>query len=211
MTFTVNRANNERVRRATDHAARTTTTLAMLGDRLPSYEPRVTFSTLWRDTRHIRGVLGRNGLYRLLLSLDHAHLNEDLILRVAARDAPGDSVLLIRQRWAWERQRAYLRRFIVRGHSHPPRPVSYREAHARIRAERGPASAYVCGECGQPAEEWAYQGLSPDEQVGWVETVDEHGGSVDSLRLWSPVPADYAALCRRCHAELDASGALWLG
>lgn len=61
---------------------------------------------------------------------------------------------------------------------------SYAAAHSRVRKEFGPASAYDCEVCLNPADEWAY--------VGPRTGINPHGN-----------PEDYRALCRKHHRELD--------
>jgi len=182
--------------------------IAALADRLPAFEPRATFPAVLASLRGVRGIPGRNDLYAFLRSLDGSHLSDDLILRIADHDRATRRSIVVRPRVSWGAQRDYLRRFRALDGAHPPRPISYKAAHARVRAERGPASALTCGECGDRAAEWSYSGFSPDEQVGWV-TASTPDGVEETLRLWSPVPSDYEALCRRCHWERDESGALW--
>ncbi|TYL51038.1 hypothetical protein [Agromyces mariniharenae] len=204
---TPDRAARARARRAADLADREAATLDVLEWILPAYAAhrirRIAFSALWKDLQTVPGILGRDGLYRLLSTLDGARLDGDLIVRIADHERTARRSLVLRRRLtAWEDQRPYLRDFRFRG-GHPPRPISYRAAHARVRAERGPASAQWCDGCGERAEEWAYTGSSLDEQVG-----PPYRGAED-FALWSPYPADYAPMCRRCHHELDASGVLW--
>jgi hypothetical protein len=197
------RAARARERRGADLAAREEATLGMLAERLPEHAPRIAFPALWADVKHLRGVLGRDGLYRLLSTLDGARLDDGRIVRIAPHDRTARRFVVVRPRRSWEAQREYLARFRAHGGAHPPRPISYKAAHARVRAVRGPASASICGECGDRAAEWAYTGFGLDEQVG----IPYDG--FDGYALWSPDPADYDPLCRRCHWELDESGVLW--
>ncbi|GAA4053526.1 hypothetical protein [Agromyces indicus] len=199
------RAARDRARRTADLAEREATTLAMLGDRLPDYEPRVAFPDLWRDVKHLRGILPRNAFYAFLTTLDGAHLHEDLLVRIRHHESASRRSVLIRTRRSWEEQRAYLGRYLARGRRRPPRPVSYKTAHARVRAERGLASNYSCVECGEPAAEWAYDGFSPDEQIDYV-TFTTDAGIDRRLMLWSPNPADYSPLCWLDHVRRDESG-----
>lgn len=193
--------------RAADRAARTEATLEMLVDRLPDIEPsgRTTFSDLWKSVSHFSGILGRNDFYTLLEALDGARLEDaGLIIRVGRRATASRRVILVRPLRPWNEQRMHLRRYLARGRVHPPEPVSYAQAHRRVRTERGPASAQVCGGCGDDAAEWSYSGFSPDEQIGWV---GEPGAEI--LRAWSPVPSDYSPLCRECHWHFDEQGVIW--
>lgn len=183
---------------------RIATTLAMLADRLPDYT-RVSFPALWEDVKGLRGIVGRDTFYDLLTALDGAHLSDDgLLVRIRHNPRAARRAVLVRVRRTPEEQRAYLRRYLARGRVHPPHPVSYKTAHARVRAERGPASDYYCNDCEERASEWAYGGSSPDQQIGFVST-----SSGRAWRAWSPVPSDYLPLCRRCHHEFDAAGIVW--
>lgn len=199
------RAARARARRAADLAAREALTLEMLADRLPDYSRRVAFPAFWNDVKHIRGILGRDGVYRVLSSLDGARLDDDgLIVRISNHERTARRFLVARPRLRWDAQRDYLRRFQAHGGQHPPRPISYRAAHARVRAERGPASAFSCEECGERAAEWSYCGWSIDEQIG------EPFPGAERDAPWSPNPAEYDPLCSRCHWERDEL-ALWMG
>lgn len=171
--------------------------IAALADRLPDFQPRASFPEVHAA---LRGVIGRNDLYALLRRLDGAHVHDDLILRIADHERAARRLVVVRPRLRWDAQREYLRRFRLRGGAHPPAPISYKTAHARVRDERGPASALSCDECGDRATEWSYGGFGLDEQVGTV---------AGCPALWSPDPADYDPLCSRCHWERDESGVLW--
>lgn len=203
------RAERDRARRQANLAARKSDTFEILTDRLPDYEPRVSFPALWNDLRTVWGILPRNSFYELLTDLDGAHLNEDLVVRIAPHERPSRRAVLIGPRKPWEQQRSYLSRYLARGHIRPPHPVSYKTAHARVLDAHGPAASHACGQCGNPAAEWSYKGFSPNEQVGWVESTNAEGFTSRSLRLWSPSPSDYEPLCWRCHAEADETGAIW--
>lgn len=76
----------------------------------------------------------------------------------------------------------------------PARVVGYRAAHMRVVAARGHASSYLCADCGQPAQDWAYQCLDPDERVAVVNGTPLRY-SLDSDQ--------YAPMCRPCHRRLD--------
>lgn len=69
---------------------------------------------------------------------------------------------------------------------------AYQRAHSRVRRERGSAKDHPCaGDCGGPAEQWAYQRGSAGEQVsreGWPFSFD---------------PSDYKPMCRYCHRRVD--------
>lgn len=63
--------------------------------------------------------------------------------------------------------------------------VSYSALHTRIRHQRGWATEHPCAECGEPANEWAF-----DEPTGY---------STDLSR--------YRPLCYICHRKADALSA----
>lgn len=69
--------------------------------------------------------------------------------------------------------------------------ASYRQAHARMQAWRGLASAHQCM-CGAQAAEWAYDHADTAEQL------DPDG------RPYSTDPARYSPKCRPCHRTADA-------
>jgi len=78
----------------------------------------------------------------------------------------------------------------------PPRVVGYGGAHGRVRRRFGKASDYPCARrCGARAQAWAYRHL--------VAPVERRQASREGY-AYSTDPGDYMALCRRCHAELDA-------
>lgn len=184
-----------------DPMTATKTTLLMLAERLPGLS-RITFPALWAAVAHLDGILDRPAFYRLLLTLDGAHLtNSGHLVRVINHERASRRALVITPLRTWPQQREYLHRYLARGHRHPLPPITYSEAHRRVRAARGPASADACDDCGEPAAEWSYAGASPDEQTGMVRMA---GG--DEVRAWSPVPTDYDPVCRRCHRERDAYG-----
>lgn len=72
-----------------------------------------------------------------------------------------------------------------------PKPPGYHAAHARLRRERGPASAYpcICG-CGGMAAEWALR----------------HEGPGRGPALWSENVFDYDPMCKSSHSRRDAPG-----
>jgi hypothetical protein len=91
------------------------------------------------------------------------------------------------------------------GHPQPDTPVrprttdgtSYAAVRRRVRAERGPASAQACAECGAPAVCWSYDGTDPDERTHPVR------GVAYSLDL-----ARYRPRCRFCRRRRDHLGEL---
>ena len=61
---------------------------------------------------------------------------------------------------------------------------------------------FACADCAGRAQEWSYQGGSPDEIVGAV-TVTSRGVTYESVIAWSPNPSDYRPRCRPCHRAHD--------
>jgi hypothetical protein len=74
--------------------------------------------------------------------------------------------------------------------------AGYSAVHERLVTARGPARQHVCAHCGQPAMDWAYDHLDPDEKVGL-----RHG----RLLAYSTDPDRYMPLCRLCHSRHDSS------
>ena len=72
--------------------------------------------------------------------------------------------------------------------------LSYRAAHERVRAERGPATAQRCAQCGRPAAVWCYDGADPAERT-------ERRG-----RRYSADPARYRPRCRSCQRRAAVHG-----
>ena len=88
------------------------------------------------------------------------------------------------------------------GHAYPDlwqAAVTYRGAHARIRRARGPAAEYMCP-CGAPAEQWSYNHADPDERHQTITTQ-----WCTSSVAYSLDPGHYEALCKPCHARVDAA------
>lgn len=77
--------------------------------------------------------------------------------------------------------------------------TSYRAAHTRNHSLWGPARNYPCIECGESADEWAYDGTDPSE-------LDEMIRDEWPVR-YSAYPEFYAPLCFPCHRLHDRS--LW--
>ena len=73
--------------------------------------------------------------------------------------------------------------------------ASYRAIHHRLRVERGPASDYLCVDCGRQADDWSYCGGSDREKAS---TSPHHNG-----RKYSPDLSTYSPRCRTCHLEFD--------
>lgn len=66
--------------------------------------------------------------------------------------------------------------------------VGYWACHERIKAQRGPASARRCAECGAAAVDWSYDGTDPDERTNPTQG---YRYSLDPVR--------YRPRCRSCH------------
>jgi DNA-binding transcriptional regulator YiaG len=69
---------------------------------------------------------------------------------------------------------------------------SYRTAHNRVGNAKGRASGHACVDCGQPAAQWSYDGLDPDELT------DPKTGC-----KYSAKPGHYQARCHLCHLKAD--------
>lgn len=74
---------------------------------------------------------------------------------------------------------------------------TYRQTHARITRERGPASARACHWCGRRAAEWACL----CEHSAVITGTNASGRPV----TFDPDPAGYVPACRRCHRSHDAA------
>lgn len=81
-------------------------------------------------------------------------------------------------------------------------PATYNAAHSRVRRVRGPASAWPCLECGDPAAQWAYREGGKRERA-----TNEIVNGRPQNRRWSPEPSDYDPLCKRCHRNSDHGAA----
>lgn len=68
----------------------------------------------------------------------------------------------------------------------------YKNVHARLRGDRGPALNYTCVDCGRPALDWSYQYGAPDERR------DEKTGF-----LFSADQSYYVPRCRSCNLSYD--------
>lgn len=70
--------------------------------------------------------------------------------------------------------------------------VSYETVHARLRRLRGRARDQKCIQCGEQAQQWAYQGGDPDERR---HPRHDYPYSLELDR--------YAPMCMSCHRLLD--------
>lgn len=68
----------------------------------------------------------------------------------------------------------------------------YAGLHRRLERQRGHASEFSCDECGDPAQEWAYDHSDPDE------ITDDPDGRPYSLDF-----ERYRPLCVSCHRRSD--------
>lgn len=74
--------------------------------------------------------------------------------------------------------------------------LTYFGAHGRVKAFFGSATRQACVQCGNPADEWAYDGTDPSELSGlvgdrWPVTYS----------VW---PEFYKPMCFGCHRAFDA-------
>lgn len=70
----------------------------------------------------------------------------------------------------------------------------YEAAHQRIKRWRGAAKELQCVNCLEPASDWAYSGLCPNERVEQVRAY---------LLAYSDDPEQYEPMCRQCHMRKD--------
>lgn len=93
-------------------------------------------------------------------------------------------------------------RVVTRGEPGSPHPadpgswnlrelVGYSGAHGRVRRKRGSAKRFTCIQCGNQAEEWAYDHNDPDEHQ------DDRG------LAYSSNPDYYKPMCVPCHRAFD--------
>lgn len=66
--------------------------------------------------------------------------------------------------------------------------IGYWASHERVKAERGPAAAHLCADCGAPARDWSYDGSDPAERI---DLGRGYRYSLDVTR--------YRPRCRSCH------------
>ncbi len=75
--------------------------------------------------------------------------------------------------------------------------VGYLGAHNRVYSLKGKAADYVC-ECGDTAEEWAYNHSGVQERTA---PPNKNGYEFK----YSLDPEQYVAMCKPCHTEFDSS------
>lgn len=71
--------------------------------------------------------------------------------------------------------------------------VTYRGAHRRTIADRGPASSYSCVDCGHAARQWSY------DHSDLAQLLSAKGAA------YSTDPAHYQPRCVPCHLKFDRS------
>lgn len=75
--------------------------------------------------------------------------------------------------------------------------TTYNGVHAALALARGRAASHSCAICGEPAADWAYDGLDPNERLA-----ESHGSRV----AFSLDPNHYRPLCKACHAAETRNG-----
>ena len=73
--------------------------------------------------------------------------------------------------------------------------IGYSAVHERLYRARGAANTHIC-ECGQPAQQWAYDHSDPDPKFSWRR----------DLRYEVPYSLDlsrYVPMCIPCHGKAD--------
>jgi hypothetical protein len=76
---------------------------------------------------------------------------------------------------------------------------SYSAVHHRCRQLWGRVHQYPCVECGEPAEEWAYDGKDPTE----LYRENSDWGKLRSIIPYSRFPEFYMPMCKSCHKRRD--------
>ncbi len=71
--------------------------------------------------------------------------------------------------------------------------TTYSGVHSLVKQLRGPAKNYPCAECGDPAQDWAFNHEKPVNVM-----IDPMTGAMYSLD-----PDHYDPLCKRCHKRRD--------
>lgn len=70
--------------------------------------------------------------------------------------------------------------------------AGYAAVHKRLRNARGKATDHPCWDCGNPADQWAYDHGDPNERI------DSRG-----LPYSFDIEEHYAPVCMACHINLD--------
>jgi len=81
----------------------------------------------------------------------------------------------------------------------PRERLDYDTLHERLKQQRGKASKQLCIECGEQADQWAYQHTDPDPLVSPLGCL-----FTDDLDAYSP-------MCRTCHRRLDRHHSMLAG
>jgi hypothetical protein len=77
---------------------------------------------------------------------------------------------------------------------------SYKAAHQRPVLVWGPARNHACAECGDGANEWAYNHRDPKERA---ESVYDRRRGVFREILFSEHHSFYQPMCTSCHIKFD--------
>jgi hypothetical protein len=80
-------------------------------------------------------------------------------------------------------------------------PVSYNTMHARLKAQRGPASRNTCEHCGAQAAQWAYDHADPSSR--FEDRSDARYKAGVRRFEYSLDVGHYLALCSPCHRAFD--------
>ncbi len=75
-------------------------------------------------------------------------------------------------------------------------PETYRAVHKRMVRDHGPAKNHSCADCGEPAKDWSYNGVT------WENVAQDIFGR---RGVFSTDLSDYQARCKGCHMRLDLS------
>jgi len=75
---------------------------------------------------------------------------------------------------------------------------SYKSAHDRVYAAKGPAKNHLCVDCGAPAQEWSYDGLDDNELR---QDLISHG--YEYTLTYSLNPEHYEPRCTKDHRRHD--------
>jgi DNA-binding CsgD family transcriptional regulator len=93
---------------------------------------------------------------------------------------------------------AHLRQLRTHGRMVPIRTIfdecTYIAAHHRCRQLWGGAKQYWCIQCGEPAQDWAYDGTDPTES---------YDSRVEWVVAYSRFPEFYMPMCKPCHKARD--------